>query len=50
MRGKQQGELLGKQQEKQEIALNLLSENVPVEIVSRTTGLSIDQIQQLRSN
>jgi hypothetical protein len=39
----------GKQEEQQEIALNLLRENVPVEIVSRTTGLTIEQLEQLRS-
>ena len=37
------------QRKQQEIALNLLQENVPVEIVSRTTGLTIEQLQFLRS-
>ena len=37
------------QRKQQEIALNLLQENVPVEIVSRTTGLTIEQLQSLRS-
>jgi hypothetical protein len=33
-----------------ETALNLLRENVPMEIVSRTTGLTIEQLQQLQLN
>lgn len=37
------------QRKQQEIALKLLQENVPVEIVSRTTGLTIEQLQSLRS-
>jgi predicted transposase/invertase (TIGR01784 family) len=48
--GEQRGEQRGQQQKQQEIALNLLQENVPMEIVSRTTGLTIEQLEQLRSN
>ncbi|WP_310428360.1 hypothetical protein [Chamaesiphon sp. VAR_48_metabat_135_sub] len=40
----------GEQRQKQEIALNLLRENVPIEIVSRTTGLTIDRLQQLQAS
>ncbi len=36
-------------QERQTIALNLLRENIPLETVARTTGLSIAQVQQLQS-
>jgi predicted transposase YdaD len=39
----------GKETERQSIALNLLRENVPLEIVSRTTGLMIEQLQQLQT-
>ena len=39
-----------KREKQQEIALNLLRENVPVEIVSRTTGLTIEQLQILCSH
>jgi hypothetical protein len=40
----------GKEQERQEIVLNLLRENVPLEIISRTTGLTIEQLQQLQAS
>jgi hypothetical protein len=43
-------ELRGEQRQKQEIALNLLRENVPLETISRTTGLTIEQLQQLQSS
>ena len=45
-----EAEIAEAQQRKQkEIALKLLQENVPVEIVSRTTGVTIEQLQSLRS-
>jgi len=31
-----------------EIALNLLREGLPIEVVARGTGLSIDEVQQLQ--
>jgi hypothetical protein len=34
---------------KKTIALNLLSENLPLEVVVKTTGLSIEQVQQLQT-
>jgi antitoxin component of RelBE/YafQ-DinJ toxin-antitoxin module len=37
------------ERKQQEIALNLLKENVPLEIISRTTGIAIEQLQSLRS-
>jgi antitoxin component of RelBE/YafQ-DinJ toxin-antitoxin module len=37
------------ERKQQEIALNLLKENVPLEIISRTTGITIEQLQVLRS-
>jgi hypothetical protein len=37
-----------KQENQQEIAFNLLRENVPLEIISRTTGITIEQLQALR--
>jgi antitoxin component of RelBE/YafQ-DinJ toxin-antitoxin module len=36
------------ERKQQEIALNLLKENVPLEIISRTTGIAIEQLQSLR--
>jgi hypothetical protein len=38
-----------KQENQQEIAVNLLRENVPIEIISRTTGITIDRLQFLQS-
>jgi hypothetical protein len=32
-----------------EIALNLLREHIPLETIARTTGLTIEQIQQLQT-
>jgi hypothetical protein len=37
------------ERKQQEIALNLLRENVPLEIISRTTGITIEQLKSLRS-
>jgi hypothetical protein len=48
LEGKLEGEIEGKLREKKEIALNLLQENVPLETISRTTGFTIEQLQQLR--
>jgi predicted transposase/invertase (TIGR01784 family) len=50
LEGKLEGEIEGKLREKKEIALNLLQENVPLETISRTTGFTIEQLQQMRSN
>jgi hypothetical protein len=41
----QAAEQKGEQQKQQEIALNLLRENVPLEIISRTTGLTISELE-----
>jgi hypothetical protein len=40
-------EARGQLREKQEIAINLLKENIPIETIARTTGLTIEQIQAL---
>jgi len=37
------------EQERQAIALKLLQENVSLEIIARTTGLTLEQLQHLRS-
>jgi hypothetical protein len=49
-RGKLEGKLEGEERQKQTIALNLLRKNIPLEIISEATGLTIEQIQNLRSN
>jgi hypothetical protein len=38
-----------KQQQQQEIAVNLLRKNIPLEVISETTGVSIEQLQALRA-
>jgi hypothetical protein len=43
-----QAKLEGEQIQKQTIAFNLLRENVPLETISRTTGLTIEQLHQLQ--
>ena len=45
-----QAKLEGEQRQKQEIALNLLRKNIPVETIAEATGLTLEQLQQLRSN
>jgi hypothetical protein len=47
---KLEGALEEKQRQQQAIALNLLRENVPLEIISRTTGLTIDRLKQLHAS
>jgi predicted transposase YdaD len=39
----------GRQERNIEIALNLLRENIPVEAIVRSTGLTVEQIQALQS-
>jgi predicted transposase YdaD len=39
----------GKEKERRAIALNLLQEKIPLEIIARTTGLTITQLQQLQT-
>jgi hypothetical protein len=46
----QKGKQEGKQEDRQEIALRMLRENIPPETISRITELSLDRLQQLRSN
>ena len=39
----------GKEEERQSIALNLLKQNVPLEMIVQATGLSIAQLQTLQT-
>jgi hypothetical protein len=48
--GIEQGIEQGKEQERQGIALKMLQENIPLEIISRTTGLTIEKLQQLQAS
>ncbi len=40
----QAAKLEGKQQQQQEIAVNLLRKNISLEVISETTGVSIQQL------
>jgi hypothetical protein len=42
-------EQMGREAERQAIALNLLRENISLEIIARTTGLSLEQLEQLQN-
>ena len=42
------GKKEGKKEEKIEIAKNLLNENIDINIISKTTGLSLDEINNLK--
>ena len=44
------GEGKGKQEEKIEIAKNLLKKNIPIEIITDATGLSNEEIEKIRKN
>jgi hypothetical protein len=45
----QKGKLEGEQQKQQEIALKMLGENISFDVIERITGVSIEQLQTLRS-
>ncbi|MEH1933390.1 MAG: hypothetical protein V7L14_06630 [Nostoc sp.] len=47
--GRTQGLAEGRAQEVRRVAMNLLKEGTLVEIVAKVTGLSVEQVQQLRS-
>ena len=49
-RARVEGALEEKQRQQQMIALNLLRKNIPLDTIAEATGLTIEQIQQLRSN
>jgi predicted transposase/invertase (TIGR01784 family) len=46
----QAAKLEGKLEDRQEIALRMLRENIDLETIARITELSLDRLQQLRSN
>ncbi len=50
LEGELQGEAKGEERQKQSIALNLLRKNIPLETIAEATGLTLEQLQQLRSN
>jgi predicted transposase/invertase (TIGR01784 family) len=48
--GIEQGIEQGRDRERQSIALNLLRKSIPLETIAEVTGLTIEQLQQLRSS
>jgi hypothetical protein len=48
-RGEARGKELGETRQKEVIALNLLKENIPLETIARSTGLTIEQVQKLQA-
>jgi hypothetical protein len=50
LKGKLEGKLEGEQLQKQSIALNMIQENIPLEVIARITGLTIDQLQKLQAS
>ncbi len=48
-RDKAEGIAKGGKQAKIEVAKNLLEDNVPIDVIYRTTGLPIDKIKELAS-
>ena len=40
----------GRQEEKLEVARNLLRDNISVDVVARATGLSLDEVRQLAAD
>ena len=46
-RGKQSGVQEGEKNKQIEIAKNLLSEGIDINVISKTTGLSVDEIEKL---
>ena len=46
--GEAKGKAAGKNERNIEIAQNMLKENVNIELISKVTGLSIDEIEKLK--
>lgn len=47
-KGVQQGIEQGVQQRNSEIAKGLLADNVPIEIISKHTGISVEELEKLK--
>lgn len=48
IKGEAKGRAEGRVEEKKEIALNLLAYNTPIDIIAKSTGLSIEEIKKLK--
>ena len=47
-KGRAEGRVEERVEEKKEIALNLLAYNTPIDIIAKSTGLSIEEIKKLK--
>ena len=48
-KGRAEGRAEGEKEKAKEIALNLLAYNTPLEVIAKSTGLSIEEIKKLKS-
>ena len=49
IKGEAKGRAEGKKEKAEEITLNLLAYNTPLEVIAKSTGLSIEEIKKLKS-
>jgi predicted transposase/invertase (TIGR01784 family) len=49
-KGRIEGEVSARLATQREIALNLLRQNIAVDVIVQTTGLTIEQVQALQAN
>ena len=48
--GRAEGLAEGSQEATQKIAVNLLKEGLSIELIAKTTGLTVEEVQQLQSD
>jgi predicted transposase/invertase (TIGR01784 family) len=48
-KAEERGEVRGEERKQQEIALRMFRENIPLDVIERVTGLTIEQLQVLKS-
>ena len=46
-RGERRGEKRGEKRGMMKVAINLLKEKIPINVISKTTGLSVEKINEL---
>ena len=48
--GRAEGRAEGSQEATHKIAINLLKEGLSIELIAKTTGLTVEEVQQLQNN
>ena len=48
IKGETKGRAEGKKEKAKEIALNLLAYHTPIEVIAKTTGLTIEEVKKLK--